>query len=260
MNRHTKLGIAFSLVVGLVDGLTANEASASVGEKTSHKDRHIVGEPPCPTGGGGMLPGPAYYFGVTPTTVRAGGTITIWREGGVCRFSYDIRLAPGGTKLVTLTADYYGKIPKTSVKLPNNLPPGEYWLTVAGSEQSQRFTVVGADGSKGGSFQQAKRYATQVILSPGLSGLSQGDVLTVDLYGGLWRYQGSKTGLLTEGVFMGSGWQGLTLYGPGDWNGDGTNDLVGVNRSGLMFLWPGDGHGKLGKAVQIGQGWQGYRV
>ena len=121
-------------------------------------------------------------------------------------------------------------------------------------------TVISSASNLPGMLQVAKRYAAQVVLSPSLSGADFGDVLAVDLYGGLWRYQGSRTGFLTGGVFLGSGWKGLTLHGPGDWNGDGTNDLVGVNRAGLMFMWPGDGHGKLGKAVQIGQGWQGYRV
>jgi hypothetical protein len=108
---------------------------------------------------------------------------------------------------------------------------------------------------------QAAPAKTQLVLSPSLTGAKFGDVLRVDAAGDLWRYPSSATGALGARVKLGSGFSDITVYAPGDWNGDGKNDVIGVEvATGKMFLFAGNGKGGLTPQKQIGQGWQDFRV
>ncbi|MFI2565002.1 FG-GAP repeat domain-containing protein [Paenarthrobacter sp. NPDC018779] len=58
---------------------------------------------------------------------------------------------------------------------------------------------------------------------------------------------------------VGPGWNGFTtVLSPGDFNGDGTNDVLARDSSGRLFLYEGTGDGGFRAGRQIGSGWNGF--
>ncbi|MCL1898486.1 MAG: VCBS repeat-containing protein [Micrococcales bacterium] len=100
-----------------------------------------------------------------------------------------------------------------------------------------------------------------VYLSPDLNGNQHGDVVAVKNNGEMWLWPGSASGKLGAALKLGDGWGTMRLYFPGDWDGDGKNDIIGIDSvTGRMFLYRGNGNGGFGGRLNIGQGWGGYRV
>lgn len=55
---------------------------------------------------------------------------------------------------------------------------------------------------------------------------------------------------------VGQGWNIFDIvFSPGDFDGDGLNDLLGRDSAGRLFLYPGDGEGGWLERQQVGQGW-----
>ena len=55
---------------------------------------------------------------------------------------------------------------------------------------------------------------------------------------------------------VGAGWNMFNIvFSPGDFDGDGFNDLLARNASGQLFLYPGDGEGGWLPTRQVGAGW-----
>ncbi|MFC8502749.1 FG-GAP-like repeat-containing protein [Pedococcus sp. NPDC057267] len=78
--------------------------------------------------------------------------------------------------------------------------------------------------------------------------------------GALWLYSGTGAGGFRSSKVIGSGWQIFSqIFSPGDWDGDGHPDLLGIVKSdGSLRMYRGDGAGGfLGMRV-IGTGWAGY--
>jgi hypothetical protein len=77
------------------------------------------------------------------------------------------------------------------------------------------------------------------------SGSSQDVIARKTSTGELWLYTGNGHGALTSARLIGHGWQGFNgLFSPGDWDGDGNNDLVARRRTdGALLLYPGNGTG-----------------
>jgi hypothetical protein len=104
---------------------------------------------------------------------------------------------------------------------------------------------------------QARDLITQVGDWNG-SGMAQ-DVIARDGSGNLWLYTGAgRNAGFTGARVIGKGWQGMSaLFSPGDFNGDGTSDLIARRRSdGALLLYPGNGSGGFLGATVIGRGWQ----
>ncbi|WP_269937192.1 FG-GAP-like repeat-containing protein [Arthrobacter sp. HY1533] len=77
------------------------------------------------------------------------------------------------------------------------------------------------------------------------------------LTGRLWLYPGNGSGGWLPRVLVGNGW-GIfnTLVGPGDFNGDGTADVLARDSAtGALWLYPGSGTGGWKPQILVGSGW-----
>jgi FG-GAP-like repeat len=97
------------------------------------------------------------------------------------------------------------------------------------------------------------------IVGPGdFNGDQRVDVLARERSTGyLWLYPGNGTGGWLSRVRVGTGWNGFSaLVGPGDFNGDGTSDVLAREAStGYLWLYPGNGTGGWKARVRVGTGW-----
>lgn len=93
-----------------------------------------------------------------------------------------------------------------------------------------------------------------------LSGDGFSDVLARDTTGDLYLYAGNgRSDWLLPRTRVGAGWNVFnSIFGVGDFNGDGHRDVMARDTSGVLWLYPGDGHGGWLPAVQIGTGWDAY--
>jgi Trypsin/Tachylectin len=80
--------------------------------------------------------------------------------------------------------------------------------------------------------------------------------------GNLYLYESNESGGWENngiGQLIGTGWNKFsTFLSPGDWNGDGLLDMIGITPSGAMDLYETDGQGSWlnnGTGIQIGTGW-----
>lgn len=80
------------------------------------------------------------------------------------------------------------------------------------------------------------------------------DVLAVDHDGVLWLYRGKAKGGLSSASKLGSGWAGLEVSAPGDFNGDGKVDVLAKAANGDLFFYAAK-EGGFRTAVQVGSGW-----
>ncbi|WP_158861805.1 N,N-dimethylformamidase beta subunit family domain-containing protein [Leifsonia sp. AG29] len=84
------------------------------------------------------------------------------------------------------------------------------------------------------------------------------DVLARDGSGALFLYRGNGAAgwLNPAGVQVGSGWNIMTaIVSPGDFDGDGHNDVLARDAAGALWLYPGNGAGGWGTPRQVGSGW-----
>jgi hypothetical protein len=128
---------------------------------------------------------------------------------------------------------------------------------------------VGYDGPTGlgtprgvGAFElvpPAPAPAPVPTLVPGdFSGDGYADVMARAANGGLYLYRGNGAGYWATPTVaqVGSGWEGMTaLISPGDFNGDGHNDIIARDGSGRLWLYPGNGSSGWGVPQLIGSGW-----
>lgn len=71
--------------------------------------------------------------------------------------------------------------------------------------------------------------------------------------GQLRLYPGNNAGGFGTPRTVGTGWATFTtIVAPGDFNGDGTSDLLGVKANGTLWLYPGSGSGGFLAPTQIG--------
>jgi hypothetical protein len=104
------------------------------------------------------------------------------------------------------------------------------------------------------------------LAGPGdMNGDGRSDILARRKDGTLWLYPGSaKVDASNNGyaapVKVGDyGWEVFDrLFGVGDYNADGKNDLVARKPDGTLWMYPGTGTGKLSLPRRIGTGWNIY--
>lgn len=102
-------------------------------------------------------------------------------------------------------------------------------------------------------------------LSPRLGRTGHGTVLGIHPDGkldvvSLAKSPSTPGALATVRHGGGSGWGGMAVYGPGDWSGDGFNDVLATDVYGTLFMYRGNGTGQLGSRVQVGNGWGPFRI
>jgi hypothetical protein len=91
--------------------------------------------------------------------------------------------------------------------------------------------------------------SSNLILSPGdFTGDGHHDMISRKPDGTLWLFRGNGAGNWinagSPNLIGSSGWQGYVfLFSPGDFDGDGKTDVVGVRTNGTMVLYRGNGAG-----------------
>jgi hypothetical protein len=90
------------------------------------------------------------------------------------------------------------------------------------------------------------------------------DLIAADKTTGiLWLYKGAGDGTIAAGrTNIGTGWAKWTaILTPGDFNGDGFNDVITRSTTGELFLYRGNGQGGWidpSTNIKIGTGWQNF--
>jgi len=103
-----------------------------------------------------------------------------------------------------------------------------------------------------------------ITATPGLCGDSLPGIVTVNDAGQLLYYRQDRRyspfPFWPTPDVLDQGWWKLDIIAPGDFNGDGSNDLIARNRdTGALYLYPGNGCG-FSPRIQIGSGWQGLQI
>jgi hypothetical protein len=103
----------------------------------------------------------------------------------------------------------------------------------------------------------------QVLLTPRLiaaggqptaAAVGGGHVLRVCDNGDLRAYNLTGSSFTLVGT-LGTGWGGLKIAAPGDWDLDGFNDLIGIDARGDMYLYARTATNEFKPARKIGHGW-----
>lgn len=101
----------------------------------------------------------------------------------------------------------------------------------------------------------------KIVGAGDLSGDGLNDMVARDTKGNLYLYKGtgSATKPFKARVKIGTGYNTYKQFAaPGDINGDGKADLLGVDGKGDVYRYTSTGTGKIAKRVKIGYGWDIY--
>jgi hypothetical protein len=89
------------------------------------------------------------------------------------------------------------------------------------------------------------------------------NILVVDDWGKLLMGRGDGHGNIDSSspAILGQGWGAMrTVFGPGDFSGDGKRDVMAVRTDGGLYLYRGDGICCLVAGQRIGNGWAGFQT
>lgn len=126
-------------------------------------------------------------------------------------------------------------------------------LSYQGQDANQGWKQVQRVGSGWGSF-------TRIITPGDFTVDGRNDILATDSWGALLLYEGYSDGAFTTQYRsqIGSGWNTMDkVIGPGDFDGNGLNDLLATQPNGDLYLYPRVGRGSWSPKVKVGQGWAG---
>jgi hypothetical protein len=150
-------------------------------------------------------------------------------------------------------------------------PPsgGDTWRDFSGDGRDDLIARARSDGSlwmwrgaAGAVYGTAQRIGSgwggiSSIVRPGdWNGDGADDVVArIAATGELRLYPGNGRGGFLPPRKIGTGWNGIGIFGPGDLNGDGHADLLARLTDGTLWLYPGDGSGGFGRRSLAGHGW-----
>ncbi len=120
-----------------------------------------------------------------------------------------------------------------------------------GQDTSQGWKGVLRIGPGWGSF-------TRIIAPGDVTADGRNDVLVTDASGTLVLYEGYGDGAFTSHYRnqVGWGWNAMdSVIGPGDFDGDGLNDLLATQPNGDLYLYPRIDRGSWGPRIKVGVGW-----
>ncbi|MDR2347873.1 MAG: FG-GAP-like repeat-containing protein [Bifidobacteriaceae bacterium] len=177
----------------------------------------------------------------TEAALKAGGDLVAWR----------LALA-GITSLLGNTV--YPKDPQQSLKpivaghrdVQATTCPGRYLYAKLDVIRNHAVELPGPAKVK-----------TWTTASPDLTGDGRGDLVVIDEDGLLFVYPMLAGPSLGQPSQAGHGWSGWRVLAPGDWDGDGNADLMGVAPDGKLYLYGGPG---FSSRREVGHGWSGLTV
>ncbi|HKU34967.1 MAG TPA: VCBS repeat-containing protein [Paenarthrobacter sp.] len=126
-------------------------------------------------------------------------------------------------------------------------------LSYLGQDTVQGWKQILRIGSGWASF-------TRIIAAGDVTVDGRNDILATDASGALLLYEGYSDGAFTTQfrAQVGSGWHTMDkVIGPGDFDGNGLNDLLATQSNGDLYLYPRVGRGSWSPRVKVGQGWAG---
>ncbi|MFI1976243.1 FG-GAP-like repeat-containing protein [Streptomyces wedmorensis] len=198
-------------------------------------------------------------------TFSPDGTFVAFADGADGSFDVHFQHAAGGNKFEVTKGEH--------VLFPEWSPEGSQIAYLSGGTEQQA-TVNGAWSSHGtpkvlsapGATAADIGWVTPRGWSPhgtfhhDYSGDGRADVLALDAYGVLWRYDGTGTGGLKPRVKIGWGWKGHRFTAAGDLNADGRPDALVQDPTGGLWRLDGTAGGGFGAKVKIGTGWKGFKL
>lgn len=99
---------------------------------------------------------------------------------------------------------------------------------------------------------------TRIIGAGDLTSDGKTELLATDAVGRLWMFWGRGDGTFPANAYpseIGWGWNAMDkVVGPGDFDGDGYNDLLAAEPNGNLYLYPKAARGWTPR-VHVGQGW-----
>ncbi|WP_143711667.1 FG-GAP repeat domain-containing protein [Paenarthrobacter aurescens] len=124
-------------------------------------------------------------------------------------------------------------------------------LLYPGQDGAQGWTSPQLIGPNWGSY-------TRIIGGGDLTSDGKTELLTADGSGRLWMFWGRGDGTFPSNAYpseIGWGWNAMDkVVGPGDFDGDGYNDLLATEPNGNLYLYPKAARGWTPR-VHVGQGW-----
>ena len=153
----------------------------------------------------------------------------------------------------------------TSIVGPGDFS-GDGNADLIGRNTAGRLLLYRGDGSGGfysGNTEIGHGWAgfTSIVAPGDFSGDGRPDLIARTSDGRLYLYRGNGSGGFNSGsTQIGSGWNIFDLIiAPGDFSGDGRNDLIGRKPDGTLWLYRGNGSGGFTSPYpQIGHGWAGF--
>ncbi len=103
----------------------------------------------------------------------------------------------------------------------------------------------------------------RIITAGDFNGDGNADLVATNAKTGeLWLYPGTSKGTFSARKSIGKGFTTIRdIMSPGDFNGDGRTDLVGVHKkTKKLIMWPGNGKGGFLTKKEIGHGWQNMSI
>lgn len=200
---------------------------------------------------------------VQPDPIRAGGGYDLDIEDLGGRISAVVKGSTVNCVAETIVTEESGEVRKEPMRAEGFTGRGVFELearrpdgvlmSYLGHDNAQGWKSVLRIGSGWESF-------TRIIAPGDFTADGLNDILVTDSSGALVQYEGYGDGAFTTHYrnVIGGGWNAMDkVLGPGDFDGNGLNDLLASDANGDLYLYPRADRSSWGPRVKVGQGWGG---